>query len=248
MRSTDWTGRPLWATLWINVRPSVPYWSTPTDQTHCYSLMVKPSCRKKVWLRETCSLWQRMPSPQCHSSNSWRSLQKSNKSGMWTIRQQVGRLKSSASGGTKFLRWALTMATTSALLPTYGIGLDWPAWWCSVADSSQVPEQILEWNRERTANRSAKVSANWRYCKLRKQNDATTLLALACRPMPYAVFSSLFYFAHLLYRKTVLITTISKCTKGTGKSMSRIVSRRCYALTFAALVLISSVDTIRSLS
>ena len=83
---------------------------------------------------------------------------------------------------------------------------------------------------------------------MRKQNDATTLLALACRPMPYAIFSSLFYFAHLLYRKTVLITTISKCTKGTGKSMSRIVSRRCYALTFAALVLISSVDTIRSLS
>ena len=45
-----------------------------------------------------------------------------------------------------------------------------------------------------------------------------------------------------------MITTISKCTKGTTKSMSRIVSMRRYTLTFRALALISSVDTIRALS
>ena len=45
-----------------------------------------------------------------------------------------------------------------------------------------------------------------------------------------------------------MITTISKCTEGTTNSMSRIVSMRRYTLTFCALALISSVDTIRALS
>ena len=85
-----------------------------------------------------------------------------------------------------------------ALCCPYGIGLDCPAWRRSVTDSSQVHEQILEWNGERTPDRSAKASANRRCGELRKQNDVTTLLALFCRHMPYAVFSSLFYFAHLL--------------------------------------------------
>ena len=82
----------------------------------------------------------------------------------------------------------------------------------------------------------------------RMQNDSTTLQALACRYMPYTVFSSLFYFAHLLYWKTAMIKTISKCTTDTPKSTSRIVSMRRYALTFHALALRSSVDTIRALS
>ena len=92
-------------------------------------------------------------------------------------------------------------------------------------------------------NRSTKASANRRYEELRKQNDATTLLVLSWHHMSYVVFSSLFYFVHLLYWTTVMIIMISKCTKGTAKLMSRIV-----ALTFHALALIFSVDTIRALS
>ena len=97
-------------------------------------------------------------------------------------------------------------------------------------------------------NRSMKASVNRQYGELKKQNEATTLLALSCHHMPYAVFSSLFYFVHLLYWTTVMITTISKCTKVTAKLMSRIVSMYRDALTFRALALISSVDTIRALS
>ena len=66
--------------------------------------------------------------------------------------------------------------------------------------------------------------------------------ALACHHMPYTVFSSLFCFAYLLYWKTVRVTTISKHTIGTVKSMSRIVSMRRYTLTFSAWALISLVD------
>ena len=84
--------------------------------------------------------------------------------------------------------------------------------------------------------------------ELRRENNATTLQALACHYILYTVFSSLFYFAHLLRCKTVMITTISKCTKGTAISISRIVSMRRYALTFRALALSSSVDTIGALS
>ena len=58
----------------------------------------------------------------------------------------------------------------------YGIGLDWPVWRRSVADSSQVHEQILEWNGERMPDISVKASANRRYGELRKQNDYTSLL------------------------------------------------------------------------
>ena len=103
------------------------------------------------------------------------------------------------------------------------------------------------WNGERTPDRYAKASVNWWYIELRKLKDATTSLSLACSYMPYTVFCSLFYFGHLLYWKTVMITTISKCTKGTAKSMSRIVLMRHCALTFHACALISSVDTIRAL-
>ena len=117
-----------------------------------------------------------------------------------------------------------------------------------MTDSWQVCEQIHEWNGEKTADRYSKASLYRRHGELRKQNAVTTLLAPSCRHMPYTVFSSLFYFAHLLYQKTVMITTISKCTEGTTKSMSRIVSMRRYTLTFRALALISSVDTIRALS
>ena len=126
---------------------------------------------------------------------------------------------------------SLGIQVAPALCCPHGIGLDFPAWRRSVTDSLQVHEQILEWNGERTPDRSAKASANRRYGELRKENDVTTLLALFFRHMPYAVFSSLFYFAHLLYWKTVMITTISKCTKGTAKSISRM---RRYALTFRA--------------
>ena len=52
----------------------------------------------------------------------------------------------------------------------------------------------------------------------------------------------------LLYWNTAMIKTISKCTTGTPKSTSRIVSMRRYALTFRALAPKSSVDTIRALS
>ncbi len=58
----------------------------------------------------------------------------------------------------------------------YGIGLDWPACQHLVADSSQVHEQILEWNGARMPDRYAKASANRCFGELRKQNDATTLL------------------------------------------------------------------------
>ena len=58
----------------------------------------------------------------------------------------------------------------------YRIWLNWPAWQCLVADSSQVHEQILKWNRARTPDRYAKASANRWFGELRKQNDATTLL------------------------------------------------------------------------
>ena len=102
--------------------------------------------------------------------------------------------------------------------------------------------------RERTPDRSAKTSANRWYGELRMQNDATTLQALTCRYMPYTVFPLLFHFAHLLYWKTAMIKTISKCTTDTPKSTSRIVSMRRYALTFRALALRSSVDPIRDLS
>ena len=48
-----------------------------------------------------------------------------------------------------------------------------------------VHEQILEWNGGRTPDRSVKASANRWYGELRKQNDATTLMALACCYTPY---------------------------------------------------------------
>ena len=95
---------------------------------------------------------------------------------------------------------------------------------------------------------SAKASVNQRYDELRRQNDATTLRALACRHMLYTVFPSLLYFAHLLRWKTVMITTISKCTMGTANLMRRIVSMRRNARTFHALGLSSSVDTVGALS
>ena len=93
---------------------------------------------------------------------------------------------------------SLGIQVAPALCCPYGIALDCPVWRCSVTDSLQVHEQILGWNGERTPDRSAKASANRRYGELRKENDVTALVALFCRHMPYAVFSSLFYFAHLL--------------------------------------------------
>ena len=97
-----------------------------------------------------------------------------------------------------FIVTSLGIQVAPALCCPYGIRLDCPAWRRSVTDSLQVHEQILEWNGEGTPDGSAKASANQRYGELRKENDVTTLLALFCRHMPYAVFSSLFYFAHLL--------------------------------------------------
>ena len=74
-----------------------------------------------------------------------------------------------------------------ALCCQYGIGLDCPPWRRSVADSSQVREQILVWNEKRTPDRSAKTAANRRCGELRRQNDSTTLQALTCHYMPYRV-------------------------------------------------------------
>ena len=89
-----------------------------------------------------------------------------------------------------------------ALPCAYGIGLDWTAWRLSVADSLQVREQILEWNGERTPDRSVKALANRWYDELREQNDAATLLGSS---MPLHAlhdilfcFSALFYFAHYI--------------------------------------------------
>ena len=48
----------------------------------------------------------------------------------------------------------------------------------SVTDCSQVPEQILEWNKVRTPDRYVKASVNCWYSELRKQNDAPTLLRM----------------------------------------------------------------------
>ena len=142
-----------------------------------------------------------------------------------------------------FIVTSLGTSRTGVLLPTLGL-ISQPGDALKLTVRRYVHEQILGWNEERTTDRSAKASANRRYGELRKQNDVTTLLALSCCHMLYAVFSSLFYFSFLLYWKTVMIMMISKCAKGTGKSMSRIVSMRCYAL----VALISSVDTIRALS
>ena len=99
-----------------------------------------------------------------------------------------------------------------------GIGLDWPVWRCSVADRSQVHEQILEWNGQRTPNRSAKASANRRYGELRKQNDAPTslgssLLLHALRGVLFIVLLC----APAILGETVMVTTISKVTTGTAK-------------------------------
>ena len=69
----------------------------------------------------------------------------------------------------------------------YGIGLNYPPWRRSVADTSQVREQILGWNEKRTPDRPAKTSANRRYGELTRQNDSTTLQALTCRYMRYTI-------------------------------------------------------------
>ena len=46
--------------------------------------------------------------------------------------------------------------------------LDWPAWQLSVADSSQIREQMLEWNGERMPDRYTKALVNRWYDELRK--------------------------------------------------------------------------------
>ena len=51
-----------------------------------------------------------------------------------------------------------------------------------VADTLQVLEQVLRWNRVRTPDRYAKASVNGWYGELRKQNDATTLLGSILPP------------------------------------------------------------------
>ena len=70
-----------------------------------------------------------------------------------------------SGGGGCMLFW---VEVGPALRCAYGIGLDWPAWRLSVADSSQVHEQILEWNGERMPDRYTKALANRWYDELRK--------------------------------------------------------------------------------
>ena len=63
-----------------------------------------------------------------------------------------------------------------------------------------------EWNRKRTPDRNVKASANRWYGELRKQNNASTLLcsSLSLHTI-HGVFSSLFYFAHLLYYYNIIL-------------------------------------------
>ena len=104
---------------------------------------------------------------------------------------------------------------------TYVIGLDWPAWRRSVADSSQAHEQTLRWNGERTPDRYAKASANQWYDELRKQNDAGSLLGSSMPLHALHGILFMFYFAHLCYTEKL---SIGKCTISTTKLISRIVA------------------------